>query len=282
MCTIKSIYNIVKDSLRKFKISELEADIIICRALSIDKTYIYTYPDKKLSKSEILKIKRNLQKRLKHIPLAYIFNKTEFYGLNFYVDRNVLIPRQETEILVEEAIRLIEKEKLRYVADIGTGSGNIAISILKNLNMKMNVYATDINEKILNVAKKNAIFHKVDNYIKFIKTDKLNYFIKKSIKLEMIISNPPYVKNSEYKNLQPEIHYEPKRALITRDGLDFYKYFNENAYKVLNRDGYLLLEIHSGISNKICQLFNKNYKILRIIKDYSGLCRCIVLKKIYC
>lgn len=279
MLTIKQLYDkIYKEFvLRNFEIPYIETELLLEKTLGLDKTFLYTYPDKKLTKNQINKVLKNLALRLKNIPLAYIFNETEFFGLKFYINKNVLIPRQETELIVEECINLIEKYNLKICADIGTGSGNIVISILKKLkDKKVKFFVTDFFESALKVAKKNAKIHKVEKSIEFILTDKLEYFLINSLKLDLIVSNPPYVSVKEYRYLQKEIYFEPKEALLTKDGLEFYKYFSKYAKCVVKPGGFLVLEINSNLFDKIYRLFRN--KILKIIYDYQSLPRGFVIR----
>ncbi|MFN3551324.1 MAG: peptide chain release factor N(5)-glutamine methyltransferase [Endomicrobiia bacterium] len=287
MFCLKEIYSSIykKFKERNFSSPQIETELILTKSLNLTKEQIYTYPQILLSKKQIDCINRNLLYRLNHKPIAYIFKNKEFFGLNFYVDENVLIPRQETEFLVEEAIKLIKTKKLYSVADIGTGSGNIIISVIKNLDVdfeKYKFYATDISEKVLDIAKKNARYHNVETKIKFLLTDKLKYFVDNRLKLDIILSNPPYVSEKEYKDLQKEIYYEPKLALVSSTGLEFYEHFAFYGKKVLAYNGYFVFEINSNLLNEIIFLFEKNkYKVIKVVNDYQNLPRVIVIKNNY-
>ncbi|MCX7910575.1 MAG: peptide chain release factor N(5)-glutamine methyltransferase [Endomicrobia bacterium] len=282
MYRIGEVYQKIYNEFLKnnFDSARIETEVIITKTLGIDKSVIYSFPEKKLSIKQIKKILKNFSLRIAHFPMEYIFCEKEFFGLKFYVDHNVLIPRPETELLVEEALSLIERNGITSFADIGTGSGNIVISILKNIKTKLKeVFATDLYENVLKVAIKNAKNYGLLEKIKFILTDKLKYFIDNKIKLELIISNPPYVTLKEYKNLQKEIYYEPSYALVTLDGLKFYRYFSANGKKVVKEGGYLILEINPNLFTKICDLFtNESYRIYKIIYDYQKLPRGIVIE----
>lgn len=282
MYRIGEVYQKIYNEFLKnnFDSARIETEVIITKTLGIDKSVIYSFPEKKLSVKQIEKILKNFSLRIAHFPMEYIFCEKEFFGLKFYVDHNVLIPRPETELLVEEALSLIERNGITSFADIGTGSGNIVISILKNIKTKLKeVFATDLYENVLKVAIKNAKNYGLLEKIKFILTDKLKYFIDNKIKLELIISNPPYVTLKEYKNLQKEIYYEPYYALVTLDGLKFYRYFSANGKKVVKEGGYLILEINPNLFTKICDLFTTDsYKINKIIYDYQKLPRGIVIE----
>ncbi len=282
MHTIKSLYNKIYNQLLNFNFCSVqtETEIILIKTLGITKTEIYTNPDQIISKEKFTEIENCLSLRLQHKPIAYIFKETEFFGLNFYVDENVLIPRQETELLVEESLNLILKKDIKSFADIGTGSGNIVVSIVKNipLNSNYDIYATDISLLALDIAKKNSKLNFIEDKINFVLTDKLNYFLEHQIKLDLIVSNPPYVTEYEYKNLQPEIYYEPKLALVSPTGLEFYEYFAKNGKEVLNQAGYFVLEINSNLLKEIINIFEKHgFKIEKVVYDYQKLPRVIVV-----
>lgn len=282
MYTIRDVYNIIYNKLSKISTSaQIETEIILTNLLSISKTEIYVYPEKIVPEEKIKEIDNCLSLRLKYKPIPYIFNKIEFFGLNFYIDESVFIPRQETELLVEEAINLIIQKKIKVFGDIGTGSGNIIISIVKNITNAYNdfcAFAVDISSKALEVAKKNAKLHYVLNRINFILTDKLDYFLENHIKLDLIISNPPYIPQQEWENLQPDIYYEPKLALVSPTGLEFYEYFASKSKNVLNKQGWLILEINPYLTEKICNLFEEqNFKVEKIVKDYNKLPRVLLI-----
>lgn len=279
MNTLNEVYTEIYNRLKSFTSARVETEVIISKTLNLEKEKIYIYPEKILNRKEIKEIYKNLNLRLTRVPLEYIFHEKEFFGLNFYVDENVLIPRQETEFLVEETIKLLSQCNFKIVADIGTGCGNIAISIIKNISSEIKIYATDISNKALKIAKKNAFLHKVEDKIIFVQTDKLQYFIDNNIVLDIIVSNPPYVTEEEYKNLQPEIYFEPKIALVTSTGLEFYLYFANYSKKVLRENGFLILEINSNLYDKICNIFEKNnFYIYKTIYDYYNLPRVVVVK----
>lgn len=195
------------EATKKLK-SALDADILLSHAIDKSKEYLYTYPEKNLTKKQTEKYNRLIKKRIKKIPVAYLTNHKEFFNLDFYVDKNVLIPRPLTESLVEEVIKEAKNKKIN-IADIGTGSGCIAIALKKHLP-QATVYATDISIAALNVAKKNAKKHRVK--IKFFQGDLLAPLSNK--KIDIIVANLPYLTKSQIKN---ELKYEPKTALLGGD-----------------------------------------------------------------
>ena len=199
-------------------------------------------------------------------------------GLNFYVDENVLIPQPDTEILVEKAIEIAETTQKNKILDMCTGSGCIAISLAKNIN-NAQIIATDISNNALNVANKNAINHNVENKIKFINSDMFNNIEEK---FDIIVSNPPYIETVTINKLEIEVQNEPHLALDGGiDGLKFYKIITNNAFKYLNENGYLLLEIGYNQQESVTQLLQDTgkYKNIETIKDLGGNYRVVIARK---
>lgn len=208
-------------------------------------------------------------------PVQYITHSQEFFGENFYVDENVLIPQPDTEIAVEETLKIISnsnKEKLD-ILDLCTGSGAIAISIKRAFNKKTNITASDISLKALEVAKKNAnVILKDKNAINFIKSDMFENIDKK---FDIIVTNPPYIETETIKHLSKEVQKEPKIALDGgEDGLKFYKKIKEHVKNYLNKNGFLIMEIGYNQKENITKMF-KNSKC---IKDYCNNDRVIIWK----
>ena len=194
-------------------------------------------------------------------------------GLQFKVNSNVLIPRPETELIVEQANKLIKENNFNQILDLCTGSGAIAVSVA-HYNDNVSVVATDISQKALQVAKENAITNNVSNKVEFIESNMFDNIIDK--KFDIIISNPPYVTEKEYKGLERELFFEPKNAFLAgEDGLDFYKIIADSSARYLNPKGVLLLELNANISLQIADLFS-DFLFVKIIKDYSGLDRILV------
>lgn len=217
-----------------------------------------------------------IEETAKHTPVQYILGCQEFMKLKFMVNENVLIPRHDTEILVEEAIEICKKNKCKKILDLCTGSGIIAITMSKILDGD-EVYAGDISRKALDVAKYNN--KNLRTRVNFIETD---MFKNISGKFDMIVSNPPYIKTNVLYSLDMEVQKEPKIALDGGfDGLTFYKEIINNAYKFLNDNGFLALEI--GFDQKlevtgIIKRTNK-YDSICVKKDLAGLDRVVVCKK---
>ena len=183
----------------------------------------------------------------KGVPIEHITHQKEFMKLSFFVDKNVLIPRQDTEILVEEVINIAKKNNAKKILDLCTGSGAIAVSLAKYLP-QAEITAIDISNEALKIAKKNAISNNVENQITFISSDMFTNLNEE--KFDIIVSNPPYIKTNVIKNLDIQVQNEPYIALDGgKDGLDFYKKIINESYQYLKYNGYLCLEI--GFDQKI-------------------------------
>lgn len=230
--------------------SALDAEILLSFTLKKDRAFLFTYPEKELTKQQWQKYKKLIAQRKKHKPIAYITHHKEFYGLDFYVDKRVLIPRPETENLIEEVINFIKHQPQTTnhqlqttILDVGTGSGCIAIALAKNLP-KAKIYAIDISKKAIAVAKINAKKHKVLSQIKFIKSNLLNR-LPKTIKFNVIVVNLPYLSKKEWQNTVLDIKkYEPKLALVGgENGNEIYKKFFLQAKQYLKPNGKIFLEL---------------------------------------
>lgn len=242
-----------------------DALILLKTVLKKDEIFVLTNPDYELSEKQEKHFYTLLKKRLMLYPMAYITGKKEFYGIEFMVNEHVLIPRPETEILVEETIKTAKTISAESIVDIGTGSGCIAITLSNILNKK--VFASDISKSALQVAKLNRSRHKAK--VDLILSNGIDWIGKK---VDIIVSNPPYVSKEDYINLSKDVKYEPKEALISGDeGLSFIKYLIEHSR---NLTRYLILEFGYNQSQFIK---NQNH-LLRISKDLSGIYRAAVFK----
>ena len=236
-----------------------KARLLLQTTLKKSKEYLMIYDNNLISDSERSLYIRNIKRLISGEPLQYITGKQEFMKLNFLVTKDVLIPRQDTEILVSEVIDIAKKIDNPVILDLCTGSGAIAVSLAKYID-NTKIIATDISSKAIDIAKKNAEFNGVKNNIKFMQS---NLFSKiKNEKFDIIVSNPPYIETDTIIKLPKDVQNEPKIALDGgKDGLNFYKEIAQNAYKYLNRQGFLCLEI--GYNQKISVS-----KILEIQKRY--------------
>jgi len=250
----------------------LLADIIGCKRLEL-----YLSFDRPLSETEVQKYREHIKRRGNFEPLQYITGKVDFYGLEFKVNPCVLIPRPETELLVENILIQFPKEKKLIILDIGTGSGNIAISLAANLP-EAKIISTDISEEALQVANENSEWHNVSGRIKFIKHNILKNDMNDFPMFDIIVSNPPYVSKESYSSLQREIKdFEP--GIAVTDGNDGYTFFKEIAFKAsskLNESGKLIFEIAQGQSDEAKNIMVKNnFSNIGVIKDYQNIDRII-------
>lgn len=202
-------------------------------------------------------------------PLQYITNSQEFMGIKFYVDENVLIPRPDTEILVEEVLNLIKCKKNVSILDMCTGSGAIAISIAKYADVDV-VYAVDISKNALEIAKKNAIRNDVNERIKFINSDMFEN-IDCNMQFDIIVSNPPYIETKVINKLDIQVQNEPRIALDGgEDGLDFYRRLLVDSKRYLKNNGAVCMEIGYNQREEVTELFSKEYKKVYCKQDLSG------------
>lgn len=259
----------LKNELKNIN-AQNEAEWIVAFALNKKRNEIFL--TKTISDEEINKIKKILKKRLKRIPLNRILGFEEFCGNKFFINKNVLAPRNETEILVEKVLQKINQNAT--ILDLCTGSGIIAISIKKALKSAQ-VYASDISQKALNIAKKNAQLNEVE--INFIKSNMFEKF-KPNLQFDLIVSNPPYIKTNDIFKLEDEVkNHDPHLALDGgKDGLKFYRQIIKNAKNFLKPEGILIFEIGKGQKNKIEKLLLKeNYKQIEVFLDYNNFPRVI-------
>lgn len=231
-----------------------------------------------MSEQEYQRLRELTAKRAAHVPLQHLIGTTEFMGLSFFVNEHVLIPRQETELLVEEVLKVC---KGKTVLDMCTGSGCIIIS-LSVLGEIKNAYAVDLSEKALEVAKKNATFHNAE--ISFIQSDMFHNIKNNNninTKFDIIVSNPPYIRTDVIRDLMVEVkEHEPYMALDgDEDGLKFYRIIASEAGKYLSDGGYLCLEIGYDQAEDVkCLLSEHNFKEISVLKDYAGLDRIVIAK----
>ena len=247
---------------------------MLAEILAKDNVYIRVHYLDNVDERSVERFKNNIQNFLEGIPIQYINNKAYFMGLEFYVDENVLIPRCDTEILVEEIIKIIKKDSLLKILDLCTGSGAIAISLKKYLN-NIEIMASDISDKALMVARKNASKIGVD--VKFIESDLFNNI---NGKFDLIVSNPPYIKKSVIPSLDKQVRNEPILALDGgKDGLNFYRKISYDAKKFLNNNGYLCFEIGYDQRKDVEDILLQNgYINIYSKKDYGGNDRIIICK----
>lgn len=252
--------------------ANLDAKLLLCKFLKKDKLFLVVNSEKEIEIDE--KFVELVSRREKHEPMQYILGKAEFYGLDFKVNKNVLIPRPDTEVLVEKVISFV-KNNSYTILDIGTGSGCIPISILVNCpNAK--AYAADISADAIEVAKENAKLNNVDNKINFLNIDILNDFPDFSI--DCIVSNPPYIEEEVIPTLMEDVRdFEPYIALSGgADGLVFYRRIAQEGYKILRKGGLIAFEVGYTQAKAVEEILIKNgFAQTEIIKDLAGIERIV-------
>lgn len=260
--------------------SRLDAEYIFAHVLKVKRTILSMNLRKEISLAEKEEIKDLLYKRAKEKkPLQYLLGEWEFYGLPFKVDERVLIPRADTEILVEQCKFILNEIENPKVLDIGTGSGAISVTIAKEIP-SATVLGADISGDALEVAVENRKINNVESNLKFIKSDVFSNI--KDMDYDMIISNPPYIPQEEYEELMPEVKkHEPQRALTDNgDGYYFYKKISEEAPKYLKDGGYLAFEVGYNQAQEVSELMKKSgFQIIAIVKDYGGIERVVIGRK---
>lgn len=278
--TIRDI--IIKYSQELENISDtprLDVEILLEKALgNVDSLYIRLNLNKELTQEQEDLFNIFIQDRLKGRPVAYIVGNREFMGLDFYVQEGVLIPRPDTEPLVEELIELCREKENLSILDIGTGSGAITISLAKYLNTSK-VKSFDISDIALEVGKKNAISNEVDDRVEFIKSDLFSSIENKSIQFDVIVSNPPYIPKKDIETLHTQVKdYEPYIALEGgEDGLDFYRSITEQSRMYLKENGILAYEVGHDQAQDVAEIMNSNgYTKIYTKKDLQGIDRVVI------
>ncbi len=256
----------------------LTIELLICKLLNIQRIDIYTNFEKPFMPEELELLKKMIKRRLDREPLQYILGNVNFCGINIHVNKNVLIPRPETEFLVETIKLNYKKDKTFDVLDIGTGSGCIAITLGKHFN-NSNVEAIDISEKALNIARKNTIELEVENIL-FKQIDILSE--KLNSKYDLVVSNPPYISKEDHSNLAPEItKYEPISALTDGgDGLAFYQTYAETFDDIVKPNGRMYLEIGYGQKKQIAEIFKNKGLHTDFLNDSLSIPRIAIVKRL--
>ena len=245
--------------------AKIDAWLLLEMVAKIDRSFYFMHINEEVDPEVLTEYERVVEKRAEHVPLQYITGEQEFMGMTFKVNSNVLIPRQDTETLVEEALKVIEPQM--EVLDLCTGSGCILLSILKNAPT-VHGTGSDISKQALLVAKENARLHDLD--AEWVRG---NLFDNVSGQYDVIVSNPPYIAQAELPMLMPEVlHFEPMQALDGgADGLDFYRSITAEAPQYLKENGYLFLEIGYDQGKAVQQLMqDAGFKDVTIRKDLAG------------
>ncbi len=269
--------NILKD--RFIQTAQLDTEILMAKALGTNREYIILNNDKVLNEKNLKYFKKLVQDRATRKPIAYLLNKKFFWNSEFYVNKNTLIPRPDTEIIIEQVLKFTKNKNYLRILDIGVGSGCILLSILKE---RKNFYGTgiDISKNSLDICKINAKKLLVDGRVKLFKSD-VDKFAQG--KYDLIVSNPPYIKRCDLKYLESDVlKFEPKLALDGGlDGLSVIRKVIKKSSELLKQNGKFILEIGFDQKNKVIKLLNnKGFYINSTVKDLARNDRCIVSTKI--
>ena len=286
--TVSSVLKWGFEQLKKSNVDtpRLDAEVLLAYSIKTDRTNLYAIDGNELDEISWQRYAQCIQKRERREQVAYITGEKEFYSLVFKVTSDVLIPRPETETLVEESLKVCmsmrEKRSALNILELGTGSGIIAVILAKSLETSY-IIATDISLKIVEVARKNAILHKVKRKINFLVSRNLEALKEKGESFDLIVSNPPYVSASDWEKVQPEIkEYEPADALLAgEDGLDYYRKITFGADGMLAREGWLMLEMGRGQKDAVSGMIKKTgkFKRLEVVNDLSGIPRVVKAQK---
>ena len=259
--------------------SQLDSEILLAKSINKDRSYIILNSDTTLNKNDLDTFYKLIKKRSLGNPVAYLTNKKFFWNSEFFISNDVLIPRPDTELIVENVLKLTKQKNKVNILDIGVGSGCILISILKE---REHIYGTgiDISKKCLNISKLNAINLKVSSRLKLYKSDVDKFILGK---YDLIVSNPPYIKTKDLKYLEKDvIKFEPRLALDGGlDGLSEIRKTIKKASELIKRNGKFILEIGFDQKNKVINLLKKEgFYINSVQKDLAMNDRCIVSTKI--
>ena len=261
------------------KNANLDCEVLLSNTINKDREYLILNLKQNLDKKYIDFFYNLIERRKKGEPVAYLINKKEFWKETFYVNKDVLIPRPDTEHLIEEVIKCTYEDSKLHILDIGTGSGCILLSILRE-RKKFNGTGIDISKKSINISRYNAKKLKLNNRAKFYISDVDNFLIGK---YDIVISNPPYIENLSLKYLDRDvINFEPKLALDGgKDGFsEIIKVINKSS-DLIKKNGLFILEIGYNQKNKAIQMLkNKGFYIKKVLKDYGKNDRCIISTKI--
>ncbi len=278
---IEYFLNEGKNILQKSKIPnpKLDSEVLLSKLINKDKKYIILNSKEHLNLKQFIEYKSLIERRKKGEPVAYLINNKEFWKNKFYVNKDVLIPRPDTELIIEQVLKISHEKDQLQVLDIGTGSGCILLSIMKE---RPNFYGTgiDISKKSINISRFNANKLGLTNRIKFIHSSVDNFRIGK---YDVIVSNPPYIKLLNLKYLEKDVvNFEPKIALSGGiDGFSKIRKVINKASNLIKKNGKFILEIGFNQKNKVKTILKKEgFYINKSVKDYGNNDRCIISTKI--
>lgn len=261
----------------------LDAQTLLAEALGKDRTYLIVNFNQRLSEGILAAFRAMVDRRAAGEPLQYITGRQEFFGLDFEVTTDVLIPRPETELIVEETIRIVQLDRIAHpvIVDVGAGSGCIAVALARELG-DARVIASDVSEAALRVARRNAARHGLGGRVDFVAADLLDAFAEEEF-ADFILSNPPYVSEGEMPSLQREVRdWEPRLALTdSSDGLSLYRRLLKDAPSRLKPGGLLICEMGYTQSEKLSTMIDRqDWGDARLLDDLQGIPRTIVLRKL--
>ena len=267
--------------LQKNKIAnpQLDSEILLSNSIKRDKKHIILNPKEVLNSEQLGKFKSLIERRKKGEPIAYLINKKEFWKDEFFVNKDVLIPRPDSELIIEQVLKIYSKDDQLQILDIGTGSGCILLSILKE---RSNFYGTgiDISKKSINVSKFNAKQLNLTNRVKFFHSSVDNF---NNGKYDIIVSNPPYIEQLSLKYLEKDVvNFEPKLALSGGfDGFSKIRKVINKTSNLIKKNGKFILEIGFNQKNKVIKILKEEgFYVNKAIKDYGNNDRCIISTKI--
>jgi len=254
-----------------------DAELLLLHVLGIDRAALIAFPERSVMDAQLAEFQRLIERRRRFEPIQYILGEREFYGLRFLVTPDVLIPRPETEHLVEAALERVPVDRAFEIADVGTGSGPIAVA-LAVARPRARIAALDISAAALEIARKNAAAHGVGERVRFFESDLLGAFQDRPF--DMIVSNPPYIAESEGEGLDPEVRdFEPARALFAGpSGLEIYERLIPQAFERLREGGWLLLEIGAGQESALRGLLH-GWGGVGFVDDLQGIPRVAVAQR---
>lgn len=276
--TISSLLNWTVNYFKSKNIqsARLDAEVLLSHVLRQERIYLYVHFDEPMEQNELNKFREYVKKRAQHVPIAYIIGEREFMGLPFKVTKDTLIPRPDTEILVENVLNNVDKDKEIEIVDIGTGSGAIILSLLVNLPNAQGK-TVDISSKAIEVAKENAVNLQVNDRCEFFVGDL--FAPLNGSKFDVIVSNPPYIPKKDIATLEDDVkEYEPVNALTDDgDGLSYYRRLLSEGKAYIKENGFIALEIGIYQSEDVKQIAMDNgWKNIKIIKDYAGIDRVVL------
>ena len=284
---VENLAELLKEIISRLKqagieSARLEAELILSHLFTCSRAELYLHREEKLPPEKIARAMALAEKRARRVPLAYLIEKAWFRELELEIDDSVMVPRPETELLVEKAIEVIlSYPRVRKILDLGTGSGAIILSLayeLKELKGQLEFYASDISERALQLAKRNAQKYGLEKRIRFFLGDLFQPFFGE--RFALIVCNPPYIPNDAFNSLEPEVaEYEPRIALNGGEkGLEIIEQILTRAHQYLTPEGFLIMEIGAGQLKEFNSFSSPFLRIEKIERDYTGRERILILR----